>query len=303
MPIDRACDPTPGRIIVASKALTGGPAERSQPELRSIRVANKIATLGEMTGGIVHDFRNILCVIDAGLRQAEKRPVEPAHLSLCLAAMHEAVERGLQTTDRLLALTKQQESQAAAVDLNELLRKLEILLKFGAGPDVQVKLQFAEGVPLCCVDPGQFTSAILNLVVNSRDAMPEGGVLFISTRVVPLTLPESQSYVCVRVEDDGVGMSPETIAHVFDMYFTTKGESGTGLGIPQVRTLMNLVGGHINIESSPGAGTSFELFFPAIEPSMLSMPLWRQLDRWVNEGGAVAARSPTSGFPENATSR
>lgn len=139
------------------------------------------------------------------------------------------------------------------------------------------------------MDPGQFTAAILNLVVNSRDAMPDGGVLLIGTAVVPPTSRDAQAYVCVRVEDNGIGMSPETKEHVFDLYFTTKGESGTGLGIPQVRTLMNLVGGYISIESSPGAGTSFELFFPTIEASKPNTPLWRQLDRWVNEGGAVEA--------------
>lgn len=251
-----------------------------------------------MTSGIVHDFRNILCAIESGLSQAEHHLADPTQLRFCLAAMHEGVERGFKMTTRLLAFSKRREIEPGIEDVNELLRKLEVLLRFGAGPGICVRLHLGPELPNCRVDPGQFSAAILNLVVNARDAMPGGGVLEISTSAV-MGSPDRvdpEDYVRVRVQDNGLGMSPETRQRIFEPYFTTKGETGTGLGVPQVHSLMTLVGGYISIESSVGAGTSFDLFFPVPgESPKPGTTLLRQIDRWVNEGGSVGAQMPPLG--------
>ncbi|MEO9133049.1 MAG: ATP-binding protein [Sphingomonas sp.] len=292
-------------ILLEALMMTGSDGSLT-PQERSARAAEKIAALGEMTGGIVHDFRNILSTIEAALSQAEHHLADPTQLSFCLAAMHEGVERGLKMTSRLLAFTKRREVEPGAEDVNELLRKLETLLRFGAGPGISFQLQLAAELPNCRVDPGQFNAAILNLVINARDAMPGGGIMEISTTAVmgSLGTDYAQDHVRVRVRDNGLGMSPETRQNIFEPYFTTKGETGTGLGVPQVHSLMDLVGGYISIESSVGAGTSFDLFFPVPEGSPKpGTTLWRQVDRWVNEGGALGDRMPASAVQKGSGTR
>jgi hypothetical protein len=143
-----------------------------------------------------------------------------------------------------------------------------------------------------------FNAAILNLVVNARDAMPDGGEIRIRTGLIRLSETDDASddshCVMVRIIDQGAGMTKEVRDRIFDPYFTTKGETGTGLGIPQVASFMRSSGGCLNVNSEPGAGTSFDLYFPVCDsPGLLGTSLWRQLDRWSNEGG----RSDPTGRP------
>lgn len=255
---------------------------------RSMRAARKISALGEMAGGIAHDFRNILCVITSGLNVAERHSGDSAKVDLALTAVREGVERGMKMTNRLLAFAKHQELKAGPEDVNTLLAKLRVFLKYGAGPGVRVILELAPNLPKCLVDPPPFNSAILNLVVNARDAMPAGGTVRITTAAA---LGRSNvKYVRVRVSDDGMGMPPEVTAKVFDPYFTTKGDSGTGLGVPQVQALMSQVGGYVTVDSAVGKGSSFDLFFPVQDERLSVAPdVQRQLDRWADEGGAIVA--------------
>lgn len=145
-------------------------------------------------------------------------------------------------------------------------------------------LELATDLPKCLVDPRQFNAAILNLVVNSSDAMPEGGVIRMSTAAVRgMNLGRPCEYVRVSVRDHGVGMPREIIERIFDPYFTTKGDCGTGLGIPQVHALTQKVGGFVLVDSAVGKGTSFDLFFPVHEKKPKVVPdAWRQLDRWAD---------------------
>jgi signal transduction histidine kinase len=257
---------------------------------RSASAAQRITALGEMTGGIAHDFRNILAVIQSGLRLANESLDDPARLRTCLAAADEGVTRGIRLTSRLLAFAKRKDLEPQAQSLNDLLKDLEMFLKYGAGPDIRVVLDLAPDVPKILVDPPQFNAAILNLVVNARDAMPEDGVIRISTDVVTdrqgsRSNPALDSFVCVRVRDNARGMPPDVLDRIFDPYFTTKGDVGTGLGIPQVLAFVKSVGGQVTVESKVGQGTEFELRFPAREWTS-AVDLGRQIDRWVNEGGA-----------------
>ena len=193
----------------------------------------------------------------------------------------------MKMTDRLLAFARRQELETGPEDVNRLLGKLRLFLNYGAGPGIRVILELASDLPKCLVDPPQFNSAILNLVVNARDAMPKGGIVRISTTASPTDA--DVKYVRVRVSDDGIGMPAEVTKRIFDPYFTTKGDSGTGLGVPQVQALMRQVGGYVRVDSVVGRGTSFDLFFPVHEERpAAAADARRQLDRWADEGGAIA---------------
>jgi signal transduction histidine kinase len=248
--------------------LSGG--ERSAAEL-SARAVQRLSVLGEMTGGIAHDFRNILAIIDSGLRLAEKSAEAPEQVRAYIAGAKEGIDRGLQLISLLLTFAKQHELDVRAADANELLRDLELFLRYGAGPAIRIVFELASDIPECLLDPTQFNAAVLNLVVNARDAMPNGGAIRISTerwqvKAAASGSPAPRVYVRVRVKDCGQGMSAEVLRKIFDPLFTTKGEKGTGLGLPQVCAFMRLIGGHIDVTSEVGTGTSFDLFFPSVDP-------------------------------------
>lgn len=233
------------------------------------RATQRLASLGEMTGGIVHDVRNILAVIESGLRLAEKHSEEPEKASACFAGVHDGIDRGLKLTSQLLTFARQRKLEAREGDVNELLRQLELFLRYGAGPAIHIVFELAPGIMNCLLDPSQFNAAILNLVVNARDAMPNGGELQISTEQWQVgtstqDLPVPGIYVRVRVKDCGEGMPPETLRRIFDPFFTTKGERGTGLGLPQVCAFMRLIGGYVNVVSEREKGTIVDLLFPTV---------------------------------------
>jgi signal transduction histidine kinase len=278
-------------VIAGVAELEQAGGSRSTAEL-SARAAQRLSVLGEMTGGIAHDFRNILAVVDSGLRLAESNSNDPGKVRAFISGAREGVERGLRLTSQLLAFARQGEVQARAADANALLGTLELLLKYGAGPSVRIVLECSPTLPKCLVDPSQFATAILNLVVNARDAMPDGGEIRIHTSRFEAKLAASEpglrgTYVRVRVQDNGSGMPDDVVCRVFEPFFTTKGEKGTGLGIPQVRAFMQRVGGHIDVTSEQGCGTTVDLFFPAIEPEN-SLP-------HTNSSGVLGSRFPLCG--------
>ena len=273
--------------------LTGSPITATPlagaPE-RSARAARMIGALGEMTGGITHDFRNILCIVASGLRVAERNIGNPESLKAALEAIQEGVERGFTMTERILAFSKQRECASQMEDVNVLLGKLRVFLKYGAGSGIRVNLKLGSDLPNCPVDPQLFNAAMINLVVNARDAMPEGGDISISTDHVP---GDGFGHVRVRVQDSGLGIPPEVMTRIFDPFFTTKGAKGTGLGVPQVQAMMNQVGGCLRIDTKVGEGSTFDLFFPVPRLSVAAIDT-RQLDRWANEGGAIYATGRSS---------
>lgn len=230
--------------------------------------AQRLRALGEMTAGIVHDFRNILSIIESSLMLAERQSGNPEKLRALIGKAQEGVRRGANLTAQLLTFAREHDFGARAGNLNECLQDLELLLKSGAGPEIRVVLDLATDIPNCLVDRSQFNAAILNLVVNARDALPKGGTIEISTERCTVTTVTADAplpglYVRVQVKDDGQGMPPEAIRSVFDPFFTTKGGKGTGLGLPQVSAFMRLVGGHVSIASERGVGTTVSLFFPS----------------------------------------
>jgi signal transduction histidine kinase len=273
--------------IVSGSAADPAPESPGQGNAHSQR----ITALGEMTRGIAHDFRNVLAIIESGLRLAEGSLEAPEKARSYLAAAHQGIERGLRLTSQLLVFAKPRKLDLRPEDANELIRKLALFLKYGAGPGIRVRFDLADEIPLCLIEPSLFNAAILNLVVNARDAMPNGGEVTIATTTCRLDpamsgFASENDWLLVRVTDNGEGMPPETVARIFDPYFTTKGNTGTGLGVPQVQTFVESVGGLVRVGSEPGAGTIFDLLFPAVGNPIPGLNLWRQLDRWTNEGGA-----------------
>ena len=268
---------------------------------RSARASQRNTVLGEMTAGLAHDFRNILAVIESGLNLAERNHDDPEKAQAALAAAHEGIRRGMRLTSQLVLFAKPQKPDVHPENVNDLLNGLKSFLKYGAGPGNRLVLELAPDLPPCRIDPPLFNAAILNLVVNARDAMPAGGEIRIETGLIRLSEADDASddadCVVVRIIDKGAGMTKEVRDRIFDPYFTTKGETGTGLGIPQVASFMRSAGGCLNVNSEPEAGTSFDLYIPVCgSPGLLGTNLWRQLDRWSNEGGRPDPAGRPAGF-------
>jgi signal transduction histidine kinase len=224
-----------------------------------------------MVAGIVHDFRNLLTVLAIGADMLRRR-VSDATLERVLDQIDAAVERGTALASKLLAFSRQQELDLEVVDVNQLVRALQPLMRSAAGCGERLQLDLASEVWPCRLDRTEFDRALLNLIVNARDAMPNGGEVRVATANASwragagrAMLPRGE-YVRVTVADDGQGMPPAVARRALEPFFTTKGESGTGLGLSQVYGFVRQVGGDLRIKSVPGAGTTVDLFFPRCAP-------------------------------------
>jgi PAS domain S-box-containing protein len=247
-----------------------------------LRHAQKMEAIGRLTGGIAHDFNNILTVI-IGMSDLLGEAVagEPT-LHALVQSIDEAAERGTQLTQRMLAFARKQPLQARAIDLNEAVLRTTAVLKRTLGEDIKVATDLANGLWTASADPSQAEDAILNLAVNARDAMPNGGFLLIETANVHLDSHYAEAhadvipgdYVAIVVTDSGGGMAPETIERAFEPFFTTKEVGhGTGLGLSMVYGFMKQSRGHVKIYSELGHGTSIKLYFPrATDPGAAATP-------------------------------
>ena len=275
-------------------------AEDPSTAERCARATQQLDSLGEMTMGIVHDFRNVLAFVESSLRLAERHSNEPEKVHIFIAGAREGVKHAVKLTSRLLTFAKHNDMDVQSADANACLENLELLLKYGVGLGVRIVLALAPEIPRCLIDPSQFNAAILNLVVNARDAMPNGGDVEISTarwveetKIADLLAPGT--YVLVRVKDNGDGMSPDVAQRVFDPFFTTKGERGTGLGLPQVCAFMQRIGGYVRVASERGVGTTVDLLLPVAGSEAIVLPPSRglasdarRLPYEVSTGGTIA---------------
>ncbi len=235
--------------------------------------SQKMEAIGQLAGGVAHDFNNLLTVIggySSLLLQSlpEYDPAKPHVQEIASAAT-----RAASLTHQLLAFSRKQVLQPANVDLNSLVRDSENMLKRLIGEDIEVQFHLAEDELRAMVDAGQFTQVIMNLAVNARDAMPDGGVLTIETLSAQIseeyasTHPEAKagSYVQVAVSDTGVGIDPVILPRIFEPFFTTKtAGSGTGLGLATVYGIIKQSNGHIGVYSEPGHGTTFRVYLPRL---------------------------------------
>jgi PAS domain S-box-containing protein len=230
----------------------------------SLRQSQKIEALGQLTGGVAHDFNNLLMVISAGLELIDRR-LEPAQRARILNGMRQAVQRGSGLSRQLLGFSRRQALRPEPVLLSQRIGSMRELLQRSLRGDIHVLTDFSPDLWTVEVDPGELELVILNLAVNSRDAMPAGGRILISGHnVANMTEGELRGdFVCLAVQDSGTGMTADVIAHAFEPFFTTKEiGKGSGLGLAQTHGFVRASGGFVRIDSTVGSGTTISLYLP-----------------------------------------
>ena len=259
-------------ILIGFAKVTRDLTERREAALNLARTkeelvqSQKMEAIGRLTGGVAHDFNNLLMAITGSLELLRKRvPDDPRLLRLIDNAMQGA-QRGASLTQRMLAFARRQELNPEPVDIGQLIHGMTELLARSIGPLIEIDTRIDLGLSPVLIDANQLELAILNLAVNSKDAMEEGGRLIISAEqsvTAPPNLPPG-TYVRLAITDTGTGMDADTLAHATEPFFTTKGVGkGTGLGLAMVRGLTEQSGGSITVESEPGKGTTVSLWLPA----------------------------------------
>ncbi len=246
-------------------------AEKAKAEA-DLMHAQRMEAVGRLTGGVAHDFNNLLTVVIGALDMILRAPTDTNRLKKLGAAALAAARRGEGLTHQLLAFSRRQALRPETLDLNGLIRQSEPLLKRAVGEAVELRLKLRRGGARVNVDPAQFEAALLNLVVNARDALGDRGRVSIQTlscEVVAGEVPDLQpgDYICITVSDNGSGMDPEVMARVFEPFYTTKAVGkGTGLGLSQVYGFARQSGGGVRIASTVGRGTEIRIYLPSVDP-------------------------------------
>jgi hypothetical protein len=254
------------------------------------RQAQKMEAVGRLAGGVAHDFNNLLSVILSYASMATASLTHGDPLREDMLEIEKAGRRAAELTGQLLAFSRRQVLQPRIVDLNESLAKMAKMLQRLLGEDIELEFCAGESLEAVRVDPGQIEQVVMNLAVNARDAMPDGGKLTIETcnvdldegyvRGHPGTKPGP--HVMLAVSDSGVGMDPQTQSHIFEPFYTTKEPGrGTGLGLSTVLGIVEQSGGSIWVYSEPGQGTTFKAYFPRCE---------RRVDKGVRPSSAPLRR-------------
>jgi PAS domain S-box-containing protein len=266
-------------LAAANTQLRAEAAERARAE-QTLRQVQKMEAIGQLTGGIAHDFNNMLQGIGGSLEMLRRRLAQgrPADAERLMAAALGGVARAAALTQRLLAFSRQQALDPRPVDVNQLVAAMAELVRRTVGGSVDVRTDLGEAVWPALCDANQLENAVLNLCINARDAMPDGGRLTIATANVAreaLAAPDRRvppgDYVMLRVTDTGTGMTADVAARAFDPFFTTKPlGQGTGLGLSMLYGFVRQSGGHVQIDSAPGAGTGITLWLPRHERATAS---------------------------------
>jgi len=258
-----------------------------------LRQAQKMEAIGQLTGGVAHDFNNLLTAVIGNLELLERRLTDQRSLALVAAAMRAAL-RGGELTHQLLAYARRQNLSPRPVDVNAVIAGMGDLLQPSLAGLVRLETDLAADLWPAASDPTQLELVILNLALNSRDAMPTGGRLRIATTNVPRgdpgrpdTLP-SGDFVKIAVIDTGIGMPPDVVERAFEPFFTTKEfGKGSGLGLAQVFGVASQFGGTVRLASEPGAGTTVELFLPRAGTSPPAAPAAEPAEAGKGSSGAV----------------
>ena len=229
--------------------------------------------IGQLTGGVAHDFNNLLMAVLGSLELMRKRlPDDPKLMSLLDNAVQGA-QRGATLTKRMLAFARRQELKQESVDLPELVRGMTDLLQRSLGPSVSIETRFPLALRPVRADANHLEMALLNLTVNARDAMPEGGEIVVAAREQSVSAGQANAlkpgaYICLSVTDSGTGMDAPTLARATEPFFTTKGTGkGTGLGLSMVHGMAEQSGGRFVLQSRVGEGTTAEIWLPVAEAS------------------------------------
>ena len=233
-----------------------------------LRQVQKLEAMGSLTGGVAHDFNNLLTPIVGALDILQRKGLGGERDQRLIVGAAQSADRAKTLVQRLLAFARRQPLQAVAVDLGELVRNMADLVSSTTGPQIKVVVDVADNLPRAKADPNQLEMALLNLSVNARDAMPDGGTLRISAVAVTREALTQENlrpgrYLCLSVADSGSGMDDATLARAVEPFFSTKGVGkGTGLGLSMVHGLALQLGGKLVIKSKPGLGTNVELWLP-----------------------------------------
>jgi PAS domain S-box-containing protein len=238
------------------------------------RHAQKMEAVGRLAGGVAHDFNNMLTVIKGHAEFLSRALPPEGDLREDIDQIFKAAQRASRLTRQLLAFSRQQVMEKEVVDVNALLRDFEKMLVRVIGEDVSLDLSLASSPSYILADSGQVEQAVMNLAVNARDAMPDGGELNLSTRAISISPDEipryteakAGKYVAIGVADTGTGISPDLLPRIFEPFFTTKeGGRGTGLGLATVYGIAQQLGGFVDVVTKPGKGSTFTLFLPAVK--------------------------------------
>ncbi len=250
-----------------------------------LRQAQKMEAVGQLAGGIAHDFNNILTAISCNVELLLDAIAPSDTRREDVVQIREAADRAASLTRQLLAFSRRQVLQSRSLDLNDTVSSMERLLCRVLSADVRLHAQLEPGLPFVFADAGQMEQVMMNLVLNSRDAMPAGGTIVVRTSHLSLgslrqhrfgAVPAGD-YVTLSVKDFGVGMPPEVLDRLFEPFFTTKAQGkGTGLGLATVHGIVTQSNGHITVESTPGMGAEFIVYLPALHiatPSVSQAPV------------------------------
>ncbi|MGH9892699.1 MAG: ATP-binding protein, partial [bacterium] len=227
--------------------------------------------VGQLTGGIAHDFNNLLTVVLGNIDLLVRNISGDERLERKLHAIRHAAERGQALTQQLLAFSRRQHLQPETLDVNTLVRQFEPLIRRAVGESLGLDVLLSKDPLVCEVDPSQLEAALLNLAVNSRDAMPKGGTIAIALKciehdenlVFEFGAPSAGPWVGISVEDTGVGMSKEVLDRAFEPFFTTKElGKGSGLGLSRVYGFVRQSGGFVTLTSTVGVGTRLSIYLP-----------------------------------------
>ena len=268
--LERKIEERTAELLEMNAKLTGEISQRKNAEAALIQ-AQKLEAMGQLTGGVAHDFNNLLTPIVAALDVLQRRAFGGDREQRLIGGALQSAERAKTLVQRLLAFARRQPLQAGAVDIGALIRGMADLLRSTLGPQTRLVVDVAEGLPFARADAIQLEMAILNLAVNARDAMEQGGTLTIAAN--PLAVDADRSfklkpgaYVRISVIDTGCGMDETVVARAIEPFFSTKGAGrGTGLGLSMAHGLASQLGGALAIASKKGAGTSIELLLPVTD--------------------------------------
>lgn len=266
------------QLAEANQRLQNEMFERERAE-DALRHAQKMEAVGQLTGGIAHDFNNMLTGIIGSLDLMQRYIADgrAAEIGRFTEAAVSSAHRAAALTHRLLAFSRRQSLDRRPLDANQLVHSLEDLLSRTKGDHIELKLKLADEVWPVSTDVSQLENALLNLVINARDAMPDGGELLIETAnvhldgsdVTPLEPVRAGDYLMIAVSDNGAGMTPSVLAKAFDPFFTTKPiGQGTGLGLSMIYGFAQQSGGHVSLHSRPGQGTSVRLYLPRLHVAL-----------------------------------
>ena len=256
----------------ANERLRDEIAERLKAEA-TLHQAQKMEAIGHLTGGIAHDFNNLLHVVTGNLSMIGRLAADNPRILNHVESAEQAVEQGAQLTGSLLAFARREAVRVERINVNTLIEDFTPILLHAVDRKIKLETSLAPDLPDCNADPAHFQAAILNAVINARDAMPNGGPLLISTGQTVLSKDDLLGnrdadpgrFVSVAVQDDGSGMTPEVLSRAFEPFFTTKGVGkGSGLGLSQVYGFARQSGGHVMLRSTPGSGTCVTILLPAI---------------------------------------